>query len=157
MSDLIEQLIGGQGDLPAKFLVHVSIAAATLRKCTQGTGARSASTGAFCWRRPFSKTTKLSRRISIAKIRLQGLISRLAKFDIGLRTTQRALDQAANAGFDPVHGARPLKRAIQRESENRLAKELLSGKFAAGDTVRVEEERAHRVRESPSGAALYVV
>jgi ATP-dependent Clp protease ATP-binding subunit ClpB len=43
----------------------------------------------------------------------------------------------ANVGYDPVYGARPLKRAIQQEIENPLAKEILAGKFAAGDTIKV--------------------
>ncbi len=44
----------------------------------------------------------------------------------------------AQAGFDPVYGARPLKRAIQQEIENPLAKEILAGRFAAGDTIKVD-------------------
>jgi ATP-dependent Clp protease ATP-binding subunit ClpB len=43
----------------------------------------------------------------------------------------------AKAGFDPVYGARPLKRAIQQQIENPLAREILAGKFAAGDTIKV--------------------
>ena len=45
----------------------------------------------------------------------------------------------AQAGFDPVYGARPLKRAIQQQIENPLAKEILTGKFAPGDTIKVRE------------------
>ena len=48
-----------------------------------------------------------------------------------------ALAEVAKTGFDPVYGARPLKRAIQQEIENPLAKEILAGRFAAGDTIKV--------------------
>jgi len=74
---------------------------------------------------------------AIAKIQLKGLQARLAKLDISLDLTPEALAAIANVGFDPVYGARPLKRAIQQEIENPLAKELLNGKFVAGDTVKV--------------------
>jgi ATP-dependent Clp protease ATP-binding subunit ClpB len=52
--------------------------------------------------------------------------------------TDAALAEIAAAGFDPVYGARPLKRAIQSEIENPLAKEILAGNFAAKDTVKVD-------------------
>src|SRR5450432_3321834 len=72
---------------------------------------------------------------SIAKIQLQSLETRLAKLEIKLEVTPAALEKVAVAGFDPVYGARPLKRAIQQEIENPLAKEILAGKFMAGDTI----------------------
>jgi ATP-dependent Clp protease ATP-binding subunit ClpB len=74
---------------------------------------------------------------SIAKIQLKALEARLAKMDIRLEVAQSALAEVAKAGFDPLYGARPLKRAIQQEIENRLAKELLTGQFGPGDTVQV--------------------
>jgi ATP-dependent Clp protease ATP-binding subunit ClpB len=74
---------------------------------------------------------------SIAKIQLRALEARLAKLEIRLDVAPAALAQVATAGFDPVYGARPLKRAIQQEIENPLAKEILAGKFAAGDTIKV--------------------
>ncbi len=74
---------------------------------------------------------------AIAKIQMQGLEARLAKLDISMDVTHEALAAIANVGFDPVYGARPLKRAIQQEIENPLAKEILSGKFVAGDKVHV--------------------
>src|ERR1022692_1983242 len=77
---------------------------------------------------------------AIARIQLKGLEARLAKIDISMDITPEALAAIADVGFDPVYGARPLKRAIQQEIENPLAKEILSGKFVAGDTVHV----AHR-------------
>jgi ATP-dependent Clp protease ATP-binding subunit ClpB len=73
----------------------------------------------------------------IAKIQLKYLEERLAKLDIRLDVGKPALALVASNGFDPVYGARPLKRAIQQQIENPLAKEILAGKFAAGDTIRV--------------------
>jgi len=77
---------------------------------------------------------------SIAKIQLHGLESRLAKLEIRLDATPAALGKIAEIGFDPVYGARPLKRAIQQEIENPLAKEILAGKFGPGDTVHIVEK-----------------
>jgi ATP-dependent Clp protease ATP-binding subunit ClpB len=74
---------------------------------------------------------------NIARIQLQSLEQRLAKMDIRLAVTDAALKLVAEAGFDPVYGARPLKRAIQQQIENPLAKEILSGKFEPGVTVKV--------------------
>ncbi|MEP7183733.1 MAG: AAA family ATPase, partial [Betaproteobacteria bacterium] len=73
----------------------------------------------------------------IAKIQLSALEGRLAKLEIRLSVADSALKLVAEAGFDPVYGARPLKRAIQQQIENPLAKEILSGRFAPGDTVKV--------------------
>jgi ATP-dependent Clp protease ATP-binding subunit ClpB len=74
---------------------------------------------------------------SIARIQLKALEARLAKMDVRLEVAPSALAEVAKAGFDPVYGARPLKRAIQQEIENPLAKELLTGEFGPGDTVQV--------------------
>ncbi|HEY4372631.1 MAG TPA: ATP-dependent chaperone ClpB [Burkholderiales bacterium] len=74
---------------------------------------------------------------SIAKIQLQRLEQRLAKMEITLSLTDAALGEIAQAGFDPVYGARPLKRAIQQQIENPLARRLLDGSFGPKDTVRV--------------------
>lgn len=75
---------------------------------------------------------------SIAQIQLQYLESRLAKMEIELQISDSALTELARAGFDPVFGARPLKRAIQSQIENPLAKNILEGKFAAKDTIKVD-------------------
>ncbi|MDO9386346.1 MAG: ATP-dependent chaperone ClpB [Thiobacillus sp.] len=75
---------------------------------------------------------------SIARIQLQGLEKRLAQMEMGLDVSEAALAEIARAGFDPLYGARPLKRAIQSELENALAKEILGGRFAAKDTIRVD-------------------
>jgi ATP-dependent Clp protease ATP-binding subunit ClpB len=74
----------------------------------------------------------------IADIQLNYLRKRLAERDIQLEVTGAALDRISESGFDPVYGARPLKRAIQQSIENPLAKEILEGKFTPGDTVRVD-------------------
>jgi len=74
----------------------------------------------------------------IAKIQLQRLEERLAKLDLKLELSDAALDVICEAGFDPVFGARPLKRAIQQSIENPLSKELLTGKFVPGATVKVD-------------------
>jgi ATP-dependent Clp protease ATP-binding subunit ClpB len=75
---------------------------------------------------------------SIASIQMQHLQSRLAKMEMQLEVSDAALGEIANAGFDPIYGARPLKRAIQSEIENPLAKEILNGNFVAKDTVRLD-------------------
>jgi ATP-dependent Clp protease ATP-binding subunit ClpB len=73
----------------------------------------------------------------IAKIQLQVLEKRLAKMDIHMKIIDAALQKIAEAGFDPVYGARPLKRAIQQQIENPLSKLILEGKFGPKDTILV--------------------
>ncbi|MCG7756439.1 MAG: ATP-dependent chaperone ClpB [Nitrosomonas sp.] len=75
---------------------------------------------------------------SIAKIQLQYLEARLAKLEMKLEVSDAALSTISEVGFDPVFGARPLKRAIQTQIENPLAKEILEGKFVAKDTIKVD-------------------
>ncbi|MDD4947875.1 MAG: AAA family ATPase, partial [Gallionella sp.] len=75
---------------------------------------------------------------SISRIQLQYLEQRLAAMEMKLEVTEAALAEIATAGFDPVYGARPLKRAIQSQLENPLAKAILQGHYAAKDTVRVD-------------------
>ncbi len=79
----------------------------------------------------------------IVDIQLQYLHDRLAERDIEISLSDAARDKLADAGFDPVYGARPLKRAIQQQVENPLANEILSGKFKPGDVIEVgvEEDR----------------
>ena len=79
----------------------------------------------------------------IASIQLGFLQKRLAERDIGLALSNEALDKLVDAGFDPVYGARPLKRAIQQQLENPLAQSLLRGEYLQGDTIHVgvEDER----------------
>ncbi len=75
---------------------------------------------------------------SIAHIQLANLDKRLAEKDYKLQISSAALDKLAEAGFDPVYGARPLKRAIQHLLENPLANDILSGKLLPGNTIRVD-------------------
>jgi ATP-dependent Clp protease ATP-binding subunit ClpB len=73
----------------------------------------------------------------IVDIQLEYLRRRLGEREIGLVLDSTAVDRLAQAGFDPVYGARPLKRAIQQQLENPLAQRILRGDFGAGDTIRV--------------------
>ncbi|MCW8830846.1 MAG: AAA family ATPase, partial [Gammaproteobacteria bacterium] len=75
---------------------------------------------------------------SIAKIQIEHLRQRLADQDIAIEISEAALDKLGEAGFDPVYGARPLKRAIQTYLENPLAQQLLVGEFVAGDVIEVD-------------------
>jgi ATP-dependent Clp protease ATP-binding subunit ClpB len=75
---------------------------------------------------------------SIAGVQLQHLRDRLAERDLSIEFSEAALDKIADVGFDPVYGARPLKRAIQQEVENPLAQAILSGTFGPGDVIQVD-------------------
>ena len=74
----------------------------------------------------------------IARIQLQFLEKRMAKLDMTLEVSDAALAQIAEAGFDPVFGARPLKRAIQERIENPLSRLILDGTIGAKDSVKVD-------------------
>jgi ATP-dependent Clp protease ATP-binding subunit ClpB len=74
----------------------------------------------------------------IAVIQLGFLRKRLESHGFGLAVSDAALDLLGEAGFDPVYGARPLKRAIQHQIENPLAQKILAGDFASGDTIEVD-------------------
>jgi ATP-dependent Clp protease ATP-binding subunit ClpB len=71
----------------------------------------------------------------IADIQINRLRSRLTERELGLKVSTEALDYLAASGYDPVYGARPLKRTIQQQVENPLAQEILSGKFMPGDVI----------------------
>ena len=73
----------------------------------------------------------------IARIQLKGLEKRLAERGLRIELEDSALQLLGNVGFDPVYGARPLKRAIQQQLENPLAQKILAGEFVSGDTIRV--------------------
>ena len=75
---------------------------------------------------------------AIAEVQIASLKSRLAQQDIGLEVTTAALDKLGEAGFDPVYGARPLRRAISNLLETPLAEALLKGRYQAGDIVHVD-------------------
>jgi ATP-dependent Clp protease ATP-binding subunit ClpB len=74
---------------------------------------------------------------AIVDIQLGYLLKRLADREMKIILTDAARDRLAEAGFDPVYGARPLKRAIQQQVENPLAQEILQGRFKPGDTIEV--------------------
>ena len=74
----------------------------------------------------------------IAQIQLAGLTARLAEQDITIELTESLLDHLAILGFDPVYGARPLKRVIQKYIENPLANRLLTGEFGGGDHIKAD-------------------
>jgi ATP-dependent Clp protease ATP-binding subunit ClpB len=77
---------------------------------------------------------------SIARIQLKALEARLAKMDMALDVAPEALAEIAKVGFDPVFGARPLKRAIQHRIENPVARLILEGRFGPKDTIPVRVE-----------------
>jgi ATP-dependent Clp protease ATP-binding subunit ClpB len=83
----------------------------------------------------------------IAQIQIRYLAERLAKFELRLEVSDAALEELAKVGFDPVYGARPLKRAIQQTIENPLATAILEGRFAPRDTIRVDFRRGEMVFE----------
>lgn len=76
----------------------------------------------------------------IAKIQLAHLNERLVEMGMTMNLSDAAMERLAEVGYDPIYGARPLKRAIQQWIENPLANELLAGKFVAGDLIKVDVE-----------------
>jgi ATP-dependent Clp protease ATP-binding subunit ClpB len=80
---------------------------------------------------------------TIARIQIDYLARRLGERQLGLEISDAALDQLGSAGFDPVYGARPLKRAIQQQLENPLAQQILSGTYAPNDTIHIDAEGGH--------------
>ncbi|MBA4696986.1 MAG: ATP-dependent chaperone ClpB [Legionella sp.] len=77
---------------------------------------------------------------SIAALQIEALEQRLQAQNIGLDVSPEAVDYLAKAGYDPVYGARPLKRTVQQKLENPLAQALLTGQFSPGDTIHVRFE-----------------
>ena len=84
----------------------------------------------------------------IARIQLKHLEKRLAQMEMKLEVTDAAIAELAKAGFDPVYGARPLKRAIQNQIENPLAREILSGRFGPKEVIRIDVEGGRFVFEN---------
>ncbi len=80
---------------------------------------------------------------AIAEIQLGALRARLKDQELGLEISDAALEKLTEQGYDPVYGARPLKRAIQRSIENPLANALLSGRFQPDDVIRIEVDGDH--------------
>ncbi|HET8609321.1 MAG TPA: ATP-dependent chaperone ClpB, partial [Burkholderiales bacterium] len=89
---------------------------------------------------------------SIARIQIGYLEKRVAAMDMTLEVSDAALKEVATAGFDPVFGARPLKRAIQARIENPLAMAILEGRFAAKDAIRVDARKGEIVFEKGAAA-----
>ncbi|MEA1048689.1 ATP-dependent chaperone ClpB [Lamprobacter modestohalophilus] len=85
---------------------------------------------------------------AIAGIQIGYLKERLADREMGIQLSDAALDLLGEAGFDPVYGARPLKRAIRAQLENPLAQQILAGKFAPGDTIEVDARDGQLLFES---------
>jgi ATP-dependent Clp protease ATP-binding subunit ClpB len=83
---------------------------------------------------------------SIAEIQLGLLNQRLVNNELALKVSDAVLDHIANAGYDPVYGARPLKRAIQNLVENPLAQQVLEGTYVAGDTICAELDSSGELR-----------
>ncbi len=84
----------------------------------------------------------------IANIQLDQLRQRLLERELGFDISDSALDKLAAVGFDPVYGARPLKRAIQQYIENPLAQDVLGGKFVPGDTIVIDTDASEIVMKS---------
>ncbi|MGE0357994.1 MAG: ATP-dependent chaperone ClpB [Burkholderiales bacterium] len=89
----------------------------------------------------------------IARIQLARLVERLAKLEMTLEVSEEALARLAQAGFDPVYGARPLKRAIQQSLENPLAKAILEGRFGPKDRIAVVDGPGGIAFEKAGGKA----
>ena len=83
----------------------------------------------------------------IADIQLDRLRIRLSDRDMDLTVDDSAFDLLIEAGFDPIYGARPLKRAIQQQVENSLAQKILAAEFQAGDNILIRAENGHLVFE----------
>ncbi len=91
---------------------------------------------------------------AIARIQLHGLEERLASMEMRLDIDEEALQKIAEAGFDPVYGARPLKRAIQQQIENPLSKAILAGRFGPKDTIAVRVRGGQLVFEEENTVEL---
>ena len=90
---------------------------------------------------------------SIARIQLEYLEKRIAQMEMKLEVSDAALGEIAAAGFDPLYGARPLKRAIQSQLENPLARHILEGRFAPKDVIRVDAKKGIMVFEKGAAEA----
>jgi ATP-dependent Clp protease ATP-binding subunit ClpB len=77
---------------------------------------------------------------AISRIQIESLVKRLQEREIGFEISDAALDLLAEAGFDPIYGARPMKRAIQQYLENPLAQKILAGEYPSGSTIVVDIE-----------------
>ena len=94
--------------------------------------------------------------LDIARIQVRFLQSRLAARDLGFEVTEAALAKLSEAGFDPVYGARPLKRTIQVQLENPLAQEILAGRFEPGEAIMVDVAGGEFVFSNRAAASTQV-
>ncbi len=94
----------------------------------------------------------------IVELQVKRLVQRLEDKKLGLQLNANALDWLAGVGYDPVYGARPLKRAIQRELETPIAKGILGGKFNSGHTISVDvvNERLHFEQHEPTKMPVFI-
>ncbi len=83
---------------------------------------------------------------TIANIQIKRLQKRLMERDLQLEVSDAALDYLAEVGFDPIYGARPLKRAIQQYLENPLAQDILQGKFSPKDKIFVDRDEKNGLK-----------
>jgi len=90
---------------------------------------------------------------SITTIQIGYLRKRLAERELGLELSEAALDRLGEAGFDPVYGARPLKRAIQQQLENPLAQQILAGRFHPGQVIQVDVDAGQLLFRNRGGHA----
>jgi ATP-dependent Clp protease ATP-binding subunit ClpB len=90
---------------------------------------------------------------AITNIQIEYLRTRLRDRDMELELSEAALDSLGEAGFDPVYGARPLKRAIQHGIENRLAQEILAAHFQPGDVIVVDKDGDELVFHKKAGVS----
>ncbi|MFL2855850.1 MAG: hypothetical protein ACJZ8E_05630, partial [Pseudohongiellaceae bacterium] len=79
------------------------------------------------------------------EIQITRLNQRLVDSELGIQVTKEVLDHISKIGYDPVYGARPLKRAIQNWIENPLAQEVLKGEYVPGDRIAVELNSANEL------------
>jgi ATP-dependent Clp protease ATP-binding subunit ClpB len=86
------------------------------------------------------KPLVLEEIVRIVKLQTLALVKRLAERDVGLELTEAAERHIAEVGFDPVYGARPLKRYIQRELETKIGRRLLAGQVGSGQILRVDAD-----------------
>lgn len=91
----------------------------------------------------------------IARLQIEELNNRLKERDLSLTISEQALDFIAQTGYDPLYGARPLQRTIQKHVENQLSRDLLAGNFAPGDNIDIELDQDHLdfVRQPQQAAA----
>jgi ATP-dependent Clp protease ATP-binding subunit ClpB len=92
----------------------------------------------------------------IVDLQVERLVGRVRERGVEIELTDRARELLGNLGYDPVYGARPLKRVIQKRLVDRLALALQQGEFGTGDRVRVDADESGELTFAPAGAPLAV-